>query len=104
MKKLFVLLTVIIVILLGVIGYMKFTDYKTGDVEDREELLLAVTNDLFNNKNISFAEIEDVTVYRQEAGVYPFFYLAVVHLGDGTIYRYKWENKEKSELEIQQDI
>jgi len=99
MKKTIIILIVIIVVLIGVIGYLKLVDYKTGSIQEREELLIAVTDDLFNKKDISLDKIENIKVHRQEAGVYPFFYIAVVTLNNGETYTYKWSDKDKSKLD-----
>lgn len=100
MKKLLIVLLIIVFILLGVIGYSTYKEYRTGDVHEREELLIASTYDLFHEKNLDMKEIEQIQVTRLDAGVYPFFYSVTVELTNGESYGYGWKNKKKDSLEI----
>ena len=100
MKNLLVLSLISLLALLGVIGYLKYKNYQIGDIDEREEILVATTYDLFYKKNIDLKEINKIQVYRQDAGVYPFFYLVSVDLKNGVSYSYKWKDKNKNELDI----
>lgn len=100
MKKLLILNLVIVLALLGIIGYVKYKNYKIGDIDEREEILVAATYDLFHEKNIDLKEIQKIQVTRLEAGVYPFFYLVTVDLNNGESYEYSWKNKKKDKLDI----
>lgn len=100
MKKLLILSLVIVLVLLGIIGYFKYKDYTIGDIDEREEILVAATYDLFHEKNIELKEIKKIQVTRLEAGVYPFFYSVTVDLNNGESYEYDWKNEKKDELDI----
>lgn len=100
MKKMLILSLTFALVLLGVIGYFKYKDYRMGDVSEREDILVAVSYDLFHKKDIDLDEINKIQVHRQDAGVYPFFYMVSVKIKDGKSYEYKWKDEDKSELDI----
>ena len=100
MKKWLIILLITVFILLCVIGYSMYKDYRVGSVHEREELLIATTYDLFQKKNLDMKEIQQIHVTRLDAGVYPFFYSVTVELINGESYGYRWKNKNKDSLEI----
>lgn len=100
MKKILILLSVVVLVLICVIGYLKYKDYTIGNIDEREELLIETTYDLFQEKNIDLKDVSKIQVTRLDAGVYPFFYSVTVDLKNGESYEYGWKTKEKDELEI----
>lgn len=100
MKKRWFINVFVIVILLGVIIYFNYQNYRLGEREDREELLVAVVFDLIEIESISKEDVKEIKVFRQDAGVYPFYYNILVRLKNGEELSYEWANKEKSSLTV----
>lgn len=97
-KSLFLVVFLSLLISLGTTIYFYYQNYTLGDREDREELLIAVMIDLFEVESISKGDIEEIKVFRTDAGIYPFYYNISVSLKNGEELSYEWANKEKSSL------
>lgn len=104
MKKFAIISSLLLLLSLGVIGYFFYQNYKLGVVEEREELLVATTNDLFHNKGIYLDEIESIKAYKGATGVYPFNYFVVVVLKDNREFYYEWKDKDKSKLKYNESF
>lgn len=87
-----------LLIFLGFTVYFYYQNYTLGNREDREELLIAVMFDLFEVESITEKDIEEIKIFRTDAGVYPFYYNVSVKLKNGEELSYEWANKEKSSL------
>lgn len=100
MKKKWLISVFAMIIFLGVIISFNYQNYQLGEREDREELLAAVVFDLVEIESISKEDVEEITVFRQDAGVYPFYYNILIRLNNGKELSYEWANKEKSSLTV----
>jgi len=89
----------LIVILLGIVIYYYYKDYRLGSREEREEILTATLFDLSENREMKQGEIEEIFIIRSYAGIYPFFYQVRVQLKNGQNIKYRWTDKEKTAVE-----
>lgn len=97
-KVLSLIMFLFLLIFLGFTVYFYYQNYTLGNREDREELLIAVMFDLFEVESITEEDIEEIKIFRTDAGVYPFYYNVSVKLKNGEELSYEWANKEKSSL------
>lgn len=100
MKKKWLINVFALIIFLGVIIYFSYQNYRLGEREEREELLAAVVFDLVEIESISKEDVKEIKVFRQDAGVYPFYYNILIRLNNGKELSYEWANKEKSSLVV----
>jgi len=100
MKKKWLINVFALIIFLGVIIYFSYQNYRLGEREEREEHLAAVVFDLVEIESFSKEDIKEIKVFRQDAGVYPFYYNISVKLNNGKELSYEWANKEKSSLTV----
>lgn len=100
MKKKWLINVFALIIFLGVIIYFNYQNYRLGEREEWEELLAAVVFDLVEIESISKEDVKEINVFRQDAGIYPFYYNISVKLNNGKELSYEWANKEKSSLVV----
>jgi len=100
LKKKWLINVFAIIIFLGVIIYFNYQNYRLGEKEEREELLAAVVFDLVEIESIYKEDVKEIKVFRQDSGVYPFYYNISVKLNNGKELSYEWANKEKSSLVV----
>lgn len=82
MKKKWLINVFALIIFLGVIIYFNYQNYRLGEREDREELLVAVMFDITEIESISKEDVKEIKVFRQDAGVYPFYFNTLVRLNN----------------------
>lgn len=98
-----ILLTIWTVFTLGLVTFTStqiISNYKNGDQEIREKLLVAATYELALNKNIKHENIQKIHVTKGPNGAFPFNYAVIVDMKNGDQHYYEFKDKDMKEVEM----
>ncbi|WJE14011.1 hypothetical protein QRD89_00015 (plasmid) [Halobacillus sp. ACCC02827] len=99
-KTTIMILSVLLIFMSGFSGFQFFQKYSKEEIENREELLTAVMWEITSGEdNISREDIEDITVLKAKAGVYPLNYDVAINMKNGDQILYSWKDENKSDVQ-----